>query len=438
MATIIVTPRRFIVTRTDSGYRVTTAASPGPRGATGGHTLHYTWFDFGGVFVSSSGGISWGPGELTINGDDANNTTVYDVFLPPVAGDQYKLFKLTDSDNYILLQCTSAVYTTTVEPGGARYDITVSLVADNSDFTYGDAIGFSVTRKGAAGATGATGATGAAGVGVPTGGTAGQALVKASNTNFDTTWTSIVTAPGGSTTQLQYNNAGAFGGAAASAYSTSSPHFLLTAQGTTIVPLAIRPQSGQTSLLIEYQNASGVYLMGVGTQSTSSADPYALHFRPGGVAGRSYYLTTQEAAGAFRFHRSDTAGFVAIVPNSGQINLAGAGSFSYLSGANTNMVLTAQESGAATTIDFNRRPADNSTAVGGTVRCWTKTSQITNAFEVTNPGGASYVFAIEADGDIRTGQTAAGTTLGAVARKWPIYNIAGTLLGYIPLYDNIT
>jgi hypothetical protein len=41
---------------------------------------------------------------------------------------------------------------------------------------------------GASGPTGATGAAGAAGVGVPTGGTTGQVLAKASNTNYDTSW----------------------------------------------------------------------------------------------------------------------------------------------------------------------------------------------------------------------------------------------------------
>jgi len=41
---------------------------------------------------------------------------------------------------------------------------------------------------GATGATGATGPAGAAGVGVPVGGTNNQALVKSSDTNYDTTW----------------------------------------------------------------------------------------------------------------------------------------------------------------------------------------------------------------------------------------------------------
>jgi hypothetical protein len=44
---------------------------------------------------------------------------------------------------------------------------------------------------GAVGPTGPTGPTGAAGPGVAAGGTTGQALVKNSNTNYDTTWTDI-------------------------------------------------------------------------------------------------------------------------------------------------------------------------------------------------------------------------------------------------------
>ena len=44
---------------------------------------------------------------------------------------------------------------------------------------------------GATGATGSTGATGAAGVGVPVGGTTGQALTKNSGTDYDTHWSTV-------------------------------------------------------------------------------------------------------------------------------------------------------------------------------------------------------------------------------------------------------
>ena len=63
--------------------------------------------------------------------------------------------------------------------------------------------------RGDVGATGATGATGPVGPGVATGGTTGQVLSKASGTNYDTTWSTIV--PGDrylttSTTSLTINN----------------------------------------------------------------------------------------------------------------------------------------------------------------------------------------------------------------------------------------
>lgn len=48
-------------------------------------------------------------------------------------------------------------------------------------------------------------------------------------------------------------------------------------------------------------------------------------------------------------------------------------------------------------------------------------------------------FLILTDGKIRTNQTAAATVaVGTLAGKMPIYNIAGTLIGYVPLYDAIT
>jgi hypothetical protein len=48
-----------------------------------------------------------------------------------------------------------------------------------------------VVNQSVTGPAGAPGTNGTNGVGVPTGGTTGQALVKASNTNYDTTWTTI-------------------------------------------------------------------------------------------------------------------------------------------------------------------------------------------------------------------------------------------------------
>ena len=46
------------------------------------------------------------------------------------------------------------------------------------------------------------------------GGTTGQALTKISGADGDYQWSTVAAVPGGSTTQIQYNNAGAFGGSA--------------------------------------------------------------------------------------------------------------------------------------------------------------------------------------------------------------------------------
>jgi hypothetical protein len=65
---------------------------------------------------------------------------------------------------------------------------------------------------------GPAGADGADAGGVPVGGTTGQALVKNSNTDYDTEWADVVASPGGSTTQVQFNDSGAFAGDAGLTY----------------------------------------------------------------------------------------------------------------------------------------------------------------------------------------------------------------------------
>lgn len=47
-------------------------------------------------------------------------------------------------------------------------------------------------------------------------------------------------------------------------------------------------------------------------------------------------------------------------------------------------------------------------------------------------------FAVDNAGKVRTSNSAAGSTLGSVVKKFPIYDAAGTLLGYFPIYDTIT
>jgi hypothetical protein len=47
-------------------------------------------------------------------------------------------------------------------------------------------------------------------------------------------------------------------------------------------------------------------------------------------------------------------------------------------------------------------------------------------------------FGLGPTGQIKTNQSAAATTLGSVTNKLPIYDAAGTLIGYIPVYNSIT
>ena len=65
--------------------------------------------------------------------------------------------------------------------------VSLTTVRNTVEVVEGAVTTVRITTAGPQGATGATGATGPAGQGVPVGGTTGQALVKASGTNYDTT-----------------------------------------------------------------------------------------------------------------------------------------------------------------------------------------------------------------------------------------------------------
>lgn len=68
----------------------------------------------------------------------------------------------------------------------------------------------------------------------------------------------VSASPAGSSGQVQYNNAGAFGGMTAVVYATSGTHLAITAQGTTIIPLCLKAAASQTANLAEFQTSAGV------------------------------------------------------------------------------------------------------------------------------------------------------------------------------------
>ena len=57
---------------------------------------------------------------------------------------------------------------------------------------------------------------------------------------------------------------------------------------------------------------------------------------------------------------------------------------------------------------------------------------------LTANGNSGITGNLNVSGNIGTSATSAASTLGTVIAKWPIYNETGTLIGYVPIYDNIT
>lgn len=64
--------------------------------------------------------------------------------------------------------------------------------------------------------------------------------------------------PGGSSGQIQYNNAGAFGGTTAIVYATSGVHQTVTCQGSTIVAVVHKAAASQSVDITQWQSSVGV------------------------------------------------------------------------------------------------------------------------------------------------------------------------------------
>lgn len=66
--------------------------------------------------------------------------------------------------------------------------------------------------------------------------------------------------PGGSSGEIQYNNAGAFGGTVAVVYAGSGSHLSVTAQAATDVPVTVQGAVSQTANLTEWKTSAGVVM----------------------------------------------------------------------------------------------------------------------------------------------------------------------------------
>lgn len=110
---------------------------------------------------------------------------------------------------------------------------------------------------------------------------------------------------------------------------------------------------------------------------------------------RSGVLSYYDAGGTYQFGRSDHSNKFGVTVNSSDTRMSGGGAYLVSNGTAT---VTGSEGGGQSTVDLNKRPSDNSSGVGGTVRCWTFTGQTSNAVEVLAPGGGSAVASINASG----------------------------------------
>ncbi len=66
--------------------------------------------------------------------------------------------------------------------------------------------------------------------------------------------------PGGSSGQVQYNNAGAFGGMTAVVYAGTGTHVAITSQAAATIPLCVKGAASQSGDLTQWQNSSGTVL----------------------------------------------------------------------------------------------------------------------------------------------------------------------------------
>jgi uncharacterized repeat protein (TIGR02059 family) len=149
----------------------------------------------------------------------------------------------------------------------------ISMSPDGSTFnsaivaTPAGAVSFPNTSGFAGSSSGAAG-----GVGLVPAPSAGQ---QADFLRGDGTWAAVNISPGGSSGQLQYNNVGAFGGAAGLSYGASGTNLGITAQHTSDVPLAAIGAASQTANLQEWRSSAAAVLASIGAGGVLTAKNFA-------------------------------------------------------------------------------------------------------------------------------------------------------------------
>jgi len=192
---------------------------------------------------------------------------------------------------------------------------------------------------------GADGADGVDGVGVPVGGTTGQALIKSSNTDYATEWGTVASSPGGSDTQVQFNDGGSFGGDAGLTFNKTSKS--ITLGGATVTTSSPVIDAAQT------WNAVGTTFTGLKFNATDTASASGSLLMDLQVGGASRLNVTKAGAVTASGQFNSATGFRSSA-NSGGISVTENGS---LVGIYSNNTIQAYLNGASwafgSTITFN-------------------------------------------------------------------------------------
>ena len=183
-------------------------------------------------------------------------------------------------------------------PGGATQGDVYLVEADDNfyvwDVSAWSSLGTLAGPQGPTGATGpagADGADGADGIGVDAGGTTGQVLAKASNTDYDTEWvdqTGGGGTPGGSDTQVQFNDGGSFAGDSGLTYDDAAG--ALTVGGKTVTTDAPIINLSQT-----WNNAATTFT-GLKLNVTNTASAAASNLLDLQVGGTSSFSVSQNGS----------------------------------------------------------------------------------------------------------------------------------------------
>jgi hypothetical protein len=242
----------------------------------------------------------------------------------------------------------------------------------------------------------------------------GQAGKFLTTDGTNTSWgTQALTPPGGASGQLQYNNAGAFGGTVAGIYNASGSLFIFTAQAATDVPLTVKAAASQSGNLQQWQDSTGAnlaYVTAAGAITGTHVGTWA-----GNVIDIAHGGTGQATA---------NLAFNALAPaQTGQ-----AGKFLTTDGTNTSWgIPTAAPGGTSGQLQYNNAGVLGGTAAGTyftTGNLFTFTAQVASDIPLTVKNTA---------GPIQQWLGGGGTAVALMSSSGNLLNITAQIATDIPL-----